>query len=128
MASIRKVLIVDDSNVQRQQMRVTLEACQLKVIEAEDGIQGLQAIRDNQDLAIIFCDINMPRMNGLELLETVKNELLKEEGLKYVPIVILTTEAEREMIAKGKAAGAAGWLIKPAKDDHIKKLVNVFIK
>ena len=128
MSQNKKVLIIDDSTMQRQQIRIILETCQLKVIEAEDGVKGLQMIKENPDLSLVFCDINMPRMNGLELLEIVKAELVKAEGLKYIPIVILTTEADRESITKGKSSGAAGWLIKPAKEEHIKKLVSVFVK
>ncbi len=128
MANGQKILVIDDSGVQRQQLRTILEGTGFTVLEAEDGVQGIEMIRLNQDVVMIFCDVNMPNKDGLQLVEELRSEIIDQKKLKYIPVVMLTTEADRFSISRGKAAGVAGWLIKPAKDEHIAKLVHVFAK
>ena len=104
-----KVLVVDDSATVRQQLRLALTPAGFHVIEAQDGMDGLQKIRSNPELRCVICDVNMPRMNGLQMIQAVARERIRP-GL---PIVMLTTEGQPSMIRAAKAAGAKGWIVKP---------------
>src|SRR5437868_421074 len=111
-AMTKKIMIVDDSRTVRQQVTVALAPAGFEIIEAADGQEGLATIKNRSDLALIFCDVNMPNMNGLEMLKAVK-----DGGLVAPPIVMLTTEGRTDLIEEGKRTGARGWLVKPFKPD-----------
>ena len=121
----KKILIIDDSATVRQQLRKVLVGASFEVVEAADGVEGLDAIVGRQDLAAVLCDVNMPRMGGLEMLEML-NAKGKPAGL---PIVMLTTEGQAALVQKAKAAGAKGWIVKPFKPElllaTIRKLTEV---
>ena len=70
----KTVLIVDDSVTIRQQVSLTLQAAGYQTVEACDGLEGVEAVRKASALALVLCDVNMPRMNGLEFLETIKGD------------------------------------------------------
>jgi two-component system chemotaxis response regulator CheY len=110
---MKKVLIVDDSATVRQQVRAALGMAEFDVVEASDGTEGAETINRLTDLAAVICDVNMPRMNGLEMLETVK----KDPKNTMLPIVMLTTEGQHELVQRAKAAGAKGWIVKPFKPE-----------
>jgi two-component system chemotaxis response regulator CheY len=122
---IKKVLIVDDSATVRQQVRAALGMAEFDVVEASDGAEGAETINRLTDLAAVICDVNMPRMNGLEMLETVK----KDPKNTALPIVMLTTEGQHELVQRAKAAGAKGWIVKPFKPElllaAIRKLTTI---
>jgi two-component system chemotaxis response regulator CheY len=109
----KKVLIVDDSATVRQQVRTALSGAQFDVIEAVDGVEGAEAIEQVADLAAVICDVNMPRMDGLEMLETVR----KNPRSALLPIVMLTSEGQHELVQRAKTAGAKGWIVKPFKPE-----------
>lgn len=107
--SPKTVLIVDDSEVIRRMVTFALGSAGFDVVQARDGCEGLEQIDTTPDLALAFCDVNMPRMNGLEMLAN-----LRERGrLDSLPIVMLTTEARTEVIEEARRVGAKGWLAKP---------------
>ena len=105
----KRILIVDDSATVRQQLRVTLEQAAFQVVEAVDGLDGLQKAQAHADLGLCIADVNMPRMNGLEMIEQLR------KIRPALPVVMLTTEGQPDMIARAKAAGAKGWIVKPFK-------------
>jgi two-component system chemotaxis response regulator CheY len=107
-----KILIIDDSASVRRQVSTILTSEGFEIIEAADGIEGSAHIRSDVDLALVLCDINMPRLNGLDMLESVSAEISK----KAIPVVMLTTEGEPEAMTRARRAGARGWIIKPFKD------------
>lgn len=109
----KKILIVDDSATVRQQVGMALTQAGFAVLEAVDGVEGKEQIEKNDDLALVVCDVNMPRMNGLDMVTQVKSED-KYSGL---PILMLTTEGDPTLIAKAKKAGAKGWIVKPFNAD-----------
>jgi two-component system, chemotaxis family, chemotaxis protein CheY len=107
----RRILIVDDSATIRQQVRMALTQAGFEVVEAVDGEDGIAKIRGDAALAAVICDINMPKKNGLELIEEIKGG---GPG-SNVPIVMLTTEGQPALVQRAKAAGAKGWIVKPFK-------------
>ncbi|HEX2670873.1 MAG TPA: response regulator [Polyangiaceae bacterium] len=107
----KKILVVDDSATVRQQVRAALADTGFEVVEAADGLEGLDAINGRSDLAAVVCDVNMPRLGGLQMLE-----MLNEKGkVPALPVVMLTTEGQPALMQQAKAAGARGWLVKPFK-------------
>lgn len=108
-----KVLVIDDSLMVRRQVGGTLKNLGYVVVEAVDGVDALEKLEANGDARLIVCDVNMPRMNGLEFLER-----LSASGAK-VPVVMLTTEGEPDLIQRAKALGAKGWLLKPFKAEFL---------
>jgi two-component system, chemotaxis family, chemotaxis protein CheY len=106
-----KILVVDDSMMIRQQVGRALAAAGFAVVEATDGVDALAKLAVTPDVGLVVCDLNMPRMGGIEFLE-----LANATG-STVPVVMLTTEGQREVIQRAKALGAKGWIIKPFKAD-----------
>jgi two-component system chemotaxis response regulator CheY len=110
---MRKVLIVDDSPTVRQQVGRALHESGIEVVEAGDGLEGIDRIAADDTIGMVILDINMPRMNGLEMLDKLKQDV-RMSGL---PVVMLTSEGQRSMIERAKQAGAKGWIVKPFKPD-----------
>lgn len=111
----KKILVVDDSSTVRQQVRIALSQAGFTVVEAVDGMDGHSKIQANSDLAMVICDVNMPRMNGLQMLEAVH----ASGSAAGVPIVMLTSEAQPALIRQAKANGAKGWIVKPFKAEML---------
>jgi two-component system chemotaxis response regulator CheY len=111
---MKTILAVDDSASVRHMVRLTLSGAGYRVIEAGDGRGGLtQAIGNS--VAMIFTDLNMPVMDGLEFIREVRKLPL----YRGVPIVFLTTESDDGMKREAKAAGATGWITKPFRQEQI---------
>jgi two-component system, chemotaxis family, chemotaxis protein CheY len=111
---VKQVLIVDDSQTVRHEIAEALGAAGCGTLQAGDGEAGLAMARENA-ISLIILDVNMPRMNGLQMLEQLRLDF----ATANVPVVILTTEAEEPMIERARKAGAKGWLIKPVTTAHI---------
>ncbi|MBW1925983.1 MAG: response regulator [Deltaproteobacteria bacterium] len=114
----KHILFVDDSPTMRSSVSFCLRNAGYRVTEASDGKDALQKLRSIEDkgqsLALIITDINMPEMDGITFISKVK-----ETRLKFLPILVLTTEAGESMIEKGRAAGASGWLLKPFQPEQL---------
>jgi two-component system chemotaxis response regulator CheY len=111
--SKKSVLIVDDSLTVRQQVSLTLKSAGYQIVEACDGREGVDALRAHEGIAMVLCDVNMPRMSGLEFLESIKGDAAGPP----LPVVMLTTDGSPELIARAKRAGAKGWIVKPFQTD-----------
>jgi two-component system chemotaxis response regulator CheY len=111
----KTILVIDDSASVRQQVRMALSQAGFDIVEAVDGLDGAEKIEASNDIAMVICDVNMPRMNGLEMLERVKGG--GQRGA--LPIVMLTTEGQPALIRRAKAAGAKGWIVKPFRADQL---------
>jgi two-component system chemotaxis response regulator CheY len=109
----KTVLIVDDSLTIRQQISLTLKSAGYQIVEACDGREGVDALRAHAGIAMVLCDVNMPCMNGLEFLETIKGEAAGPP----IPVIMLTTEGSPDLITRAKRAGAKGWIVKPFQTD-----------
>jgi two-component system, chemotaxis family, chemotaxis protein CheY len=112
---MKKVMIIDDSRTVRDQVTAALIPAGYEVLQAEDGVDGLDRIKTTSDLTLVFCDLNMPRMDGLQMLE----QLRSGQWGPVPPIVMLTTEGRADLIEQAKRAGARGWLVKPFQADHL---------
>jgi two-component system chemotaxis response regulator CheY len=86
---------------------------------AADGVQALQ-IAERQKFDLVITDVNMPNMDGITLVR----ELRARAGYRFVPLLVLTTEATVERKQQGKAAGATGWLVKPFNPDRLLATVS----
>jgi two-component system chemotaxis response regulator CheY len=104
-----KFLVVDDFSTMRRIVRGLLKelGCH-HVGEAEDGAAALSVLRE-QRFDFVISDINMPVMNGFELLEAIK----ADESLRHLPVLMVTAEARKEDILRAAQAGAAGYIVKP---------------
>jgi two-component system chemotaxis response regulator CheY len=109
-----RILAVDDSPSMRQMVSATLTNAGYEVEQAEDGVQALQ-LADRQRFDLVITDVNMPNMDGITLVR----ELRGKPNYKFVPLLILTTEATAERKMQGKSAGATGWLVKPFNSDRL---------
>jgi len=112
------VMIVDDSLMVREQVSSALAAAGMEVVEAENGIDALGKLGDLPAPSLIVLDVNMPKMNGIELLR-----LLHDRGSR-VPVVMLTTEGQPRLMQQAKALGARGWIIKPFKPELLVATVH----
>jgi two-component system chemotaxis response regulator CheY len=110
----KTILTVDDSASIRQMVKLTLSGAGYRVIEAEDGEQGLATARKG-GIDMVLTDLNMPKMNGIALIR----ELRRLTTYTGVPIVLLTTESDAERKQEAKAAGATGWITKPFQPDQL---------
>ena len=107
----KTIIVIDDSQVIREQVSIVLKQAGYEVVEAEDGVEGAAAIRNNPGASLAICDVNMPKLGGLEMLETIS----AQGGASSLPVIMLTTEGHPQLIKRAKASGAKGWMIKPFK-------------
>jgi two-component system chemotaxis response regulator CheY len=111
---VKKILVVDDSETIRITVSETLNKAGFLVTQAIDGVDGLAKLgQDTFDLVIL--DVNMPRLNGLEMLEKMRDDPKNAA----IPVVMLTTEAHFALIDRAKKLGAKGWMIKPVKPENL---------
>ena len=108
------ILAVDDSTSLRQMVAFTLKSSGFEVIEAVDGQDALDKLR-NGSVDLVLTDQNMPRMDGIELIR----QLRALPSYKFTPLLMLTTESGADKKAEGKAAGATGWLVKPFNPEQL---------
>ena len=122
---MRHILIVEDSPTMRALLRSALESLDepVKVTEAESGFEALRVLpRDHYDL--ILTDINMPDINGLELVSFVKSN----EAYRSIPLVIVSTEGSDRDRAKGVRLGADAYLVKPFEPEHLCDIVEELLE
>jgi two-component system chemotaxis response regulator CheY len=112
----KTILTVDDSRTMREMLKATLLGAGYEVLQAEDGVHGLEVLAGSEP-DVILTDINMPRMDGFGFIEGVR----KDQRHRSVPILVLTTEGEPEKKDRARRAGATGWIVKPFDPE---KLIN----
>ena len=125
MSTPMKFLIVDDFSTMRRIVRNLLkEIGHTDADEAEDGAIALGKLKAGA-FNFVVTDINMPNMNGFELLAEIK----KDEKLKHLPVLMVTAEARKEDIVMAAQGGAAGYIVKPFTKATLEdKLANIFKK
>lgn len=117
-----KILSIDDSAIVRKIIRGAVEVLNYDLLEASDGLEGLQVLHNHvEEIALILLDWNMPGLNGLEVLERIKGEDL----YSHIPVMMVTTESEKENIVKAIKAGAIHYVVKPfSMEELIKKIME----
>lgn len=119
-----KVMIVDDSEVIRMLLVQALNMHGYHdILEAGNGMDALKKISmGNTDIGLFVLDVNMPVMNGLDLLKSIR------EFNRTVPIVMLTTDTDKSKMDMAKARGASGWIIKPFDTEKFIRVIRMFCK
>ena len=115
----KKIMTVDDSASVRQMVGFTLKNAGYDVVEAEDGKDALAKLI-GAGVKMVVTDLNMPNMNGLELIKALR----ADGAYKFIPIVFLTTESQEAKKLEAKAAGATGWIVKPFKPEQLLAVVK----
>ncbi|MCC6394633.1 MAG: response regulator, partial [Bryobacterales bacterium] len=113
------ILIVDDSAAIRKILQRVLRQAELsvgEVIEAGDGVEALEALK-NRKVGLILSDINMPNMDGLQLLTQIR----ASHEHKNVPVLMITTEGSQNKVLEAVTLGASGYVRKPFTADQIKE-------
>ncbi|MDD0811801.1 chemotaxis response regulator CheY [Curvibacter sp. RS43] len=125
MANTLRFLIVDDFSTMRRIVRNLLkESGYTEADEAEDGLAALNKLRNGR-FDFVVTDINMPNMNGFQLLTEIK----ADERLKHLPVLMVTAEARKEDIVAAAQGGAAGYIVKPfTKATLEEKVANILKK
>ena len=111
----KKILIIDDASIVRRQLSVALGKAGFDVVEAVDGLDGLAKLKENPDAALIICDVNMPNMNGLSMIEAIRGN----PAHANLPIVILTAVVSAEFRDRSKKAGVKTWIVKPCHPEQV---------
>ncbi len=112
------ILIVDDSVSMRQMTSMILKSGGYEVLEAAGGDEALKQF--SNDVKVVITDYNMPGMNGVELIRTIRSGATN----KSVPILMLTTESEEAKKNEGRDAGATAWITKPFEKETLLKTIK----
>jgi len=119
----QKILIIDDEPDIRDVLKITLECEDFEVHEAVDGVDGLEKVHKiGPDLVIL--DYRMPRLNGQEVCETLKKDIL----LRHMPIIMLTGKGELEDKVRGINAGADDYLVKPFEPVELLARIKMILR
>ena len=121
-----KVLLVEDDMIEVMKLTRAISTLQLphKIIEASHGEAALELLeQDKLNPDLILLDLNMPKMNGIEFLNNVKNNI----DLSYIPVIIFTTSSNPKDLIDVYRIGISGYILKPLKyEDYVKKIDSLF--
>lgn len=122
---VLNVLLIEDDMIEVMKLNRTISSLDLKhkIIETNNGEEALQFLQKKEELPdIILLDLNMPKINGIEFLSILK----KDEVLRYIPTVILTTSNNQKDLLECYKIGIAGYVLKPLKyEDYVLKIEKV---
>jgi two-component system chemotaxis response regulator CheY len=121
--SRKTIMTVDDSRSVRFLVSFTLKQLGYEMIEAENGQEALRKLADTP-VDMLITDVNMPELDGIGLVRKVR----EMPSYKFIPILILTTESQREKRDAGREAGATGWIVKPFSPDKLIEVVRKVMK
>jgi two-component system chemotaxis response regulator CheY len=115
---MKTILIVDDSATMVMSVKSSLEIAGFRVETAADGEQAMAKINKGLKPDLVITDINMPKMDGLELIRQAR------KILRFTPILTLTTESQQAKRDEAKKLGASGWLVKPVGSADLVKIIK----
>lgn len=104
----KTIMIVDDAPSVRKIVGMALREAGYEVVEASNGEDAAHKL-DGRKLDLVICDLNMPIMDGIGFLETIRSQ----QNYRFTPVIMLTTETAEEKKTQARAAGAKAWLTKP---------------
>lgn len=119
----KHILIVDDSKTVRNLVAFIMKKEGFKVTSAEDGLDGLEKLYSASEVDLIVSDVNMPRMDGLTFIKTVR----EQEAYRDIPIVVLSTEGQDKDIQTGLTVGANLYMVKPAQPEKLVRNVKMLL-
>ncbi len=120
-----KILIVDDSSTMRKIVMRTLRQAGYdgaEISEAGDGVEGLAAL-DESEVDLVFSDVNMPNMNGLEFVKALRGR----DGSATTPVVMVTTESGADAMDEAKSLGASGYVVKAFAADKLRDVLQAVL-
>jgi two-component system chemotaxis response regulator CheY len=118
-AMSKRILTIDDSKTMRDMLLLTLTDAGFEVLQGVDGVDGLAVLGD-QKVDVIITDINMPKMDGYEVIR----QLRQNPRHKTTPILVLTTESDGDKRTIARSAGATGWMVKPFDPEGLIAIIN----
>ena len=121
---MQTILLVDDSTTILLSISSILGKAGYAVEKAPNAEEALKKFNAGIKLNLLITDLNMPGMNGIELLREVR----KLPAYKFLPILFLTTESQQAKKQEAKAAGASGWIVKPATADALLSTIKLVIR
>ena len=116
----RTVLTVDDSRTMRDMLHMALTDAGFRVLQAVDGVHGLEMLEADDAPDVIITDINMPRLDGFGFIEGVRQDARH----RATPILVLTTESDSAKKNRAREAGATGWIVKPFNPEKLVEAVR----
>jgi two-component system chemotaxis response regulator CheY len=116
-----RALVIDDSRVVRHIIGDILRSIGMEVLEASDGVEGLELVQKTPNVELILVDWNMPRMNGLDFIVAVR----AQRAFSDVRILMVTSEAEVEQVTRALKAGADEYLMKPFTKEVLVAKLNL---
>ncbi len=123
---MKKLLIVDDSSTMRKIIMRVLRQAEVPVesiIEASNGVEALEQLSSNPDVNLILSDVNMPEMNGIDLVKSVR----EQKDSDQLPIIMVTTEGGDSMREQALASGANGYVCKPFTPDTFSEALSPYV-
>ena len=118
------IMLVDDSATILLSISSILSKAGYTVEKAPNAEEALKKFQGGIKIDLLITDLNMPGMNGIELIKLVR----QIPAYKFVPILFLTTESQQERRLEAKAAGASGWIVKPATADELLSTIKLVIR
>lgn len=116
----KTILVIDDSATMVMSLQASLEMAGFQVRTASDGVKGLAALKTGTKPDLIITDINMPNMGGLDFIKNAR----ALPGMRFTPILALTTESQQAKRDEAKKLGATGWLVKPVGGNDLIKVIK----
>lgn len=116
---MKTVLLVDDSPTILMSVKGVLQRNNLQVETAKSGEEAMQKIKGGVKPDLMITDLNMPGINGIELIQQAR-----QSGLKFTPMLVLTTESQESKRKEARAAGATGWLVKPVQGEQLMQIIK----
>ena len=120
----KTILIVDDSSSLRTVVKMALVRAGYDVLEAGDGKAALDVLKRTPKVNLVVSDVNMPNMDGITFVQSMK----QDPRLKFMPVIMLTTESEDKRKEQGRAAGAKAWIVKPFNPPQLLDAVTRLVR
>jgi two-component system chemotaxis response regulator CheY len=120
---LNRVLIVDDSNLHAEMCRIVFSSYKGCALEyATNGLDALEKLEKSDSFDLIILDINMPKMDGITFLQS-----MKRNGHDGIPVIVVSTEDKKDDIVRALKAGAKGYVKKPWKPNQIRELIDKLV-
>lgn len=122
---MKTVLIVEDSDTVRTELKSIIEDAGHKALLADNGAEGLELFQNStDDIALVLSDIYMPVMDGLDMCEQIMLYCKSKSKIKAPNILMITTETNQSMKEKAREIGVSGWILKPFESDAVSTAIT----